>query len=105
MKNKIDKIAKELRTALKKSVKDFKGLYVFGSQTSGKSTQNSDIDVVVLLGNYNLEKLDAVWDIVSFLNYKYGVVIDLQPMTKRELKRNYIFNNEVVNKGIFYAAA
>jgi len=39
------------------------------------------------------------------LDYKYDVYLSLLTYTPDELERNPIFYNEVVNKGIYYAAA
>ena len=105
MNEKIHQLIEELKTALRNSFDDFEGLYLYGSQVNGISNENSDIDIVVIIDAKAKEKRYAIWSIVSLLNYKYDMLLDLQPMTRQELERNYIFYNEVVNKGIFYAAA
>ena len=104
MKQIVDEIAKKLRNALKESIKDFEGLYVFGSQVHGDATKNSDVDIVVLFGQERLYQPDAFYDILSQMSYDYYDVIDLDilPYTREQLQKNYIFHNEVVNKGVFY---
>jgi len=96
----------ELKKALKDSLEDFEGLYLYGSHAKGNAKDDSDVDVVVILdraGDRNVRGI--IWDIVSFLDYKYDLVFDLHPMTREELERNPVFHDEVVNKGIFYDAA
>ncbi|MDR0822942.1 MAG: nucleotidyltransferase domain-containing protein [Endomicrobium sp.] len=105
MKDKINEIACELNTALKNSFEDFEGLYVFGSQVNGKPNEDSDVDIVAIVDAEDKEKLGKIWDIASLLDYKYDLFLDLHPMTRKELERNYVFHDEVVNKGVFYAAA
>jgi predicted nucleotidyltransferase len=106
MNRKVNNMVLELRNALKESLKDFEGLYLYGSQARGTANDDSDVDVVIILkepeNKYNRK---IIWKIASLLDYKYGMVFDLQPMTMPELERNYIYHNEVVNKGIFYDAA
>ncbi|MCL2334910.1 MAG: nucleotidyltransferase domain-containing protein [Endomicrobia bacterium] len=106
MNKKINQMVLELRKALKNSLEDFEGLYLYGSHVKGNAKDDSDVDVVVILdraGDRNVRGI--IWDIVSFLDYKYDLVFDLHPMTREELERNPVFYDEVVNKGIFYDAA
>ena len=104
MKQIVDEIAKKLRDALQEAIEDFEGLYVFGSQVRGDATKDSDVDIVVLFGQERLYQPDAFYDILSQMRYDYYDVIDLDilPYTREQLHRNYIFHNEVVNKGVFY---
>lgn len=46
-----------------------------------------------------------IYGIVSDLDYKYYVFISLMAYTPDDLEKNYIFHNEVVNKGVYYEAA
>ncbi|MDR0822369.1 MAG: nucleotidyltransferase domain-containing protein [Endomicrobium sp.] len=104
----INNLVQELKENLQNSFNDFEGLYVYGSQAKGTAHKDSDIDVVILLKDNDRQKRNIIWDIASQLDYKYydyGMSLDLHPMTREELERNYVFHNEVVNKGIFYAAA
>jgi predicted nucleotidyltransferase len=105
MKEVIDEIARKLQTALKNTFDDFEGLYLFGSQVTGKAVPDSDIDVVAVIDASNKEKRWAIWDIILQLEYDYDIAIDIHPMTRNELERNYIFHDQVVNKGIFYGAS
>ncbi|MDR3243184.1 MAG: nucleotidyltransferase domain-containing protein [Elusimicrobiota bacterium] len=104
MNKKIIKIVNELNIELKKLFADFEGLYIYGSQINGIPNKDSDIDIVAILDASDKEKRYEMWGKVSFLEYQYNINIDLNPSTRQELERNYIYHNEVVNKGIFYAA-
>ncbi len=107
MKQVVDEVAKKLRDALKESIPDFEGLYVFGSQVRGDATEDSDVDIVVLFGAERFWQPEAFYDILSKMKYDYYDIIDLDihPKTKKQLENNPFFYNEVVNKGVFYAAA
>ena len=105
MNEKIDNLAKELRDALQKSFKGFEGLYVFGSQAKGTAYEDSDVDIVVLFKNNHEGESDEYYRIISKLMYDYDVVLDVHRKTRRQLEFNYLFHNEVVNKGVFYDAA
>ncbi len=104
MKPIVDEIAKKLRDSLQKAIADFEGLYVFGSQVSGDSNVDSDIDMVVLFGQERFWQPDVFYEILSKMDYDYYDVIDLDihTKTKKQLASNPFFYNEVVNKGIFY---
>ncbi|MCL1865052.1 MAG: nucleotidyltransferase domain-containing protein [Spirochaetes bacterium] len=104
MKQIVNEIASKLRDSLQEAIKDFEGLYVFGSQVHGNATKDSDVDIVVIFGQDRFYQPDAFYDILSQMRYDYYDVIDLDvlPYTREQLQRNYIFHNEVVNKGVFY---
>jgi predicted nucleotidyltransferase len=107
MKQVIDEIARNLRDALKEAVNDFEGLYVFGSQVRGDATKDSDVDIVVLFSQERFSQPDEYYQVLSQMRYDYFDIIDLDiiPKTKKQLESNPIFYNEVVNKGLWYAAA
>jgi len=106
MKQIVDEIAKKLRDALQEAIKDFEGLYVFGSQVRGDAAKDSDVDIVVLFGQDSFYQPDIYYDILSQMRYDYYDIIDIDilPYTRKELQRNYSFHDEVVNKGVFYGS-
>ncbi|MDR1168533.1 MAG: nucleotidyltransferase domain-containing protein [Heliobacteriaceae bacterium] len=106
MKAVVDEIAQKLRNALKETLEGFEGLYVFGSQVRGDAHEDSDIDIVVLTDkplSYDTDK--SIWRIVGKLEYDYDTFLDVHPKTREQLELNYFFHEEVVNNGVFYAAA
>jgi predicted nucleotidyltransferase len=106
MKKIVDEIARKLRDELKKSIADFEGLYVFGSQVRDDATEDSDVDMVVLFANKEAKKRKEYYEILSKLMADYYGIIDLDVhrRTREELERNYSFHEEVVDKGVFYGA-
>jgi predicted nucleotidyltransferase len=107
MKQIVDEIATKLRDSLKEAISDFEGLYVFGSQVHGDATKDSDVDIVVLFGQERFYQPDEYYRILSKFMYDYYDIIDLDihPKTQKQLENNPFFYNEVVNKGVWYAAA
>ena len=106
MKPIVDEVAKRLRDELKASIDDFEGLYVFGSQVRGDATDDSDVDIVAIFGQDYSKMPKPFYKILSQMDYDYydKVYMDVLTYTREELQRNYIFHDEVVNKGIFYGA-
>jgi predicted nucleotidyltransferase len=103
MNKKVVKVVKKLNKELSRLIPDFSGVYVYGSQVRGDYSSESDIDVVGLFKKINDEIESKIYKLISFLNYKEDVFIDIHPMTESELSRNCFFKDEVVNKGVFYA--
>jgi len=104
-KRKIQKIIDELIKLIKEQFPDLKGLYLYGSQVKGTAHKDSDIDLVAIFEETSREKLFEICGILSDLEYKYDVYIDLHPYTETDLERNPYYHYEVTNKGIYYAAA
>jgi len=101
----VSEIIKELNTLIKEKYNDFKGCYLYGSRARGDYREDSDIDVIAIFDYVDRDKEMEIYGIVCDLDYKYDVFIALHLYTLTELEQNYIFHNEVVNKGIFYEAA
>jgi len=93
-------IAQELRDKLRK-YDDFIGLYLYGSQVSGKATEESDIDIV---GVFNKDRSHENYFHGEALDVEleYDVIIDFHPMTFDELNLNWLYFNEI-KKGVYYA--
>ena len=106
MKPIVDEVARRLRDALRDSIEDFEGLYVFGSQVRDDATDESDVDIVVLFGQHYFYNPDPYYDILSQMRYDYydDLDLDISTYTRSELERNLSFHDEVVKKGVFYGA-
>jgi predicted nucleotidyltransferase len=102
---KIINIIKELNQRIYEKFQDFKGVYLFGSRAKGDFKPDSDIDLVALFDSVDRDKEMEIYGIVCDLDYKYDIFIELFTYTPEKLEKNYIFRNEVVNKGVFYGAA
>jgi len=106
MKPIVDEIARKLRDSLTDKIEDFEGLYVFGSQIRGDSTEDSDVDIVVLFGKHYYPSHKAYSETISNMLYEYHDIlfIDALEYTREDLQKNFSFYDEVVNKGVFYGA-
>jgi predicted nucleotidyltransferase len=104
-KRKIVKVIQELNKLIKEQFPDLKGLYLYGSHVKGDTHKYSDIDIVALFDEISREKTFEIGGILSDLMYKYDTYIDFQPYTIDDLRENPYYYDEVVNKGIYYAAA
>lgn len=100
MKKKAIEIAKKLKEKLKK-YDDFEGLYLYGSQVTGKAHKNSDIDVVAIFKN-NRDHSDEVLGDAYEIELENDIILDFHPMTLDQLKIDWFYFNEI-KKGIYYA--
>ena len=108
MKPIVDEIARKFRDALKEAISDFEGLYVYGSQVRDDATEDSDIDIVILFANEEAKKSRAYYRILSQMMHDYydtNLDLDTHRYTREELWLNSSYYDEVVNKGVWYAAA
>lgn len=83
---KIVKLIKEFSKLISQKITDFKGVYLFGSQATGKAHKDSDVDLVLLFDEINKDKRYQVYDILSDLMYKYNIFIDVQIMDEKKIK-------------------
>ncbi|MDD3436237.1 MAG: nucleotidyltransferase domain-containing protein [Candidatus Gastranaerophilales bacterium] len=98
--NKVEKIALKLRDKLRE-YNDFIGLYLYGSQVSGKAKKDSDIDIVGVFKN-NKDFDDSISMKILDLDLEFNVVVDFQRMTLECLNEDPLYFNEI-KKGIYYA--
>ena len=97
---KAEKIAIKLRDKFRE-YNDFIGLYLYGSQVTGKAKKDSDIDIVGVFKNNKDFDSSISMEILN-LNLDFNVVVDFQRMTLSCLKNDPTYFNEV-KKGIYYA--
>lgn len=75
---KIRKMLKELKDGLVSMYGDrLKGLYLYGSYARGDYRQGSDVDVMILLADYESywKELDRSTELASDLSLKYDVTL------------------------------
>ena len=78
MQEKIQKLLSELRSALERVYGDnLLGLYVYGSYARGEEDIQSDIDVAVVLKDFQnyWQEIQRTSFIISELSLKYGITI------------------------------
>ena len=101
----ISEVIKELNSKIKEKYSDFRGSYLYGSRARGDYREDSDVDIVLIFDTINDDKVSDVYSTIGKLDYKYDIITIGLLYTKEKLEKNYIFHNEVVNKGIYYNAA
>lgn len=100
---KIDKIILKLNKSIKDLFSDFNGVYLYGSYATGCANKESDVDLVALF-NSDLPREERMnlWSLIGKLEAEMDITLDLHPMTMIELKKNPIYYEQVVDKGIYY---
>ena len=93
-------IANKLKEKLKKYA-DFEGLYLYGSQVTGKAHKDSDIDIVAIFRKNRDHSEDVLHD-AYHIELENDIILDFHPMTLKQLNANWIYFNEI-KKGIYYA--
>ncbi|MDD3436579.1 MAG: nucleotidyltransferase domain-containing protein [Candidatus Gastranaerophilales bacterium] len=102
----ISEIIKELNSKIKEKNLGFKGSYLYGSRAKGTYREDSDADVILVFDKeLTRDEEVEIYDLLCDFDYKYNLIIMGLPYTMKELKKNYVFHDEVVNKGIYYDAA
>ncbi len=103
---KIEKVIQDLNKELFSKFNNFEGIYLYGSRAKGNYGPESDIDIIVLFkDSYSIKTESELAEIIINIELKYDIFVDYHPMTLKELERNQVFYNEVVNKGLYYEAA
>jgi len=72
-----------LRNGYNDSVKD---IILFGSQATGKSNEDSDYDILIVLDKkYDTRDENRIYDLCYDINLKYNIIIDAHLITISEL--------------------
>ncbi|MHB8278617.1 MAG: nucleotidyltransferase domain-containing protein [Candidatus Humimicrobiaceae bacterium] len=81
-----DKIEKYINTLIKNDI-SLKELYLFGSYTGSNCGPDSDIDVAVVIDNYNNDIVEIL-SLLLRLRRNIDLRIEPHPFTKDEFKRD-----------------
>jgi len=83
LKEAVGDFKKEIRRLYGDRLKD---VILYGPWATGKATEDSDIDLVVLLeGKVTSGKeIDRMIDIITDINLKHGVLISVYPVSEKE---------------------
>lgn len=96
----IEKIVTTLRDKLR-VYDNFLGVYLYGSQVTGQSHKDSDIDVAAVFTE-NVDNVDSISGIVLDIDLMFDVVLDFQRTSQEYLKLDKHYFNEL-KKGVYYA--
>jgi len=84
---KIEKILKDFRGEVKKLYgRKLKSIILYGSWTRDAATEESDIDLLIVLEGKIApgREIDRMIDIITELNLKYGVLISVYPISAED---------------------
>ncbi len=87
MEKKIIKPIKEFKARIKELYgKRLRSLILYGSWARDEATEESDIDLVVILEGKVVpgREIDRMIDIVTEINLKYGTLISVYPVSRRD---------------------
>jgi uncharacterized protein len=87
----IRQLMKELRVGLSRIYGDgLKVIYLYGSYARGEAQPDSDIDVMIVLNNYESygREIDRTGELVSELSLKYGISISRVMMKEMQWKNS-----------------
>ncbi|PKP49651.1 MAG: nucleotidyltransferase [Bacteroidetes bacterium HGW-Bacteroidetes-11] len=85
---------------------DIVDVILFGSQASGKATEDSDFDILVVVANdYNWQMRERIMDKAFDIGLKYQVLFDIHLLSLNE-KRNSLRGKEplivnAIERGIY----
>lgn len=82
---KIKEIVREFREEIGKLYGErLKDVILYGSWARGEGTEESDIDLLVLLEGRVIpgREIDRMIDIITEINLKYGVLLSIYPMAE-----------------------
>ena len=84
---KIRGIVEEFKKEIEKLYGDkLKNVILYGSWARGKATEDSDIDLLILLEGKIIsgKEIDRMIDIITDINLKYGVLISVYPISEKD---------------------
>jgi len=85
----IEQVFKEFREKTAKVYgQRLKSIILYGSFAREKATQDSDIDLAIVLDGDVVpgEEIDRMIDIITEINLKYGVLLSIYPVSEKNYK-------------------
>ena len=100
----IKNIIKELKSGLEKKYgSQLKCILLFGSYARGEETEDSDIDIAVILEDFDhaCTEIERTGDIVSSLSLKFDTLISLVPIKEKDwLERKTTLISNIKRDGV-----
>lgn len=100
----IKDIIKELKSGLEKKYgSQLKSILLFGSYARGEETEDSDIDIAVILEDFDhaCTEIERTGDIVSSLSLKFDTLIALVPIKEKDwLERKTTLISNIKRDGV-----
>lgn len=85
--NKINTVLKEFRVTIEKLYGNrLKNIILYGSWARDEATEDSDIDILVILEGYIEpgKEIDRMIDIITDINLKYRVLLSVYPVSEND---------------------
>lgn len=101
----IENIISEVNLRLNKKYPDFKGTYFYGSRAVGKSTKESDYDIVFLFERNKIDRSlkDEIIGIVYDYELEHEIIIDSKIYTFDSIENPATpYRINVKAEGVFY---
>jgi len=96
-----EKIINELKKKIVELYPDLIGIYLYGSRAKGDYHNESDLDILLLFPAVTSVMKFEIYGIVSYIEYKFEVFIDIKILTPSEFKKNPFYFEQVINTGIY----
>ncbi|MEA1895873.1 MAG: nucleotidyltransferase domain-containing protein [Euryarchaeota archaeon] len=100
----IKEIIKELKSGLEKKYgSQLKSILLFGSYARGEETEDSDIDIAIILEDFDhaCTEIERTGDIVSSLSLKFDTLISLVPIKEKDwLERKTALISNIKREGV-----
>ncbi len=87
---KIKELLEEFKKEIKKLYGDrLKQIILYGSHARGDFTEESDIDLLIVLKGKVVpgKEIDRMIDIITEINLKYGMLISVYPVSEEDYKK------------------
>jgi predicted nucleotidyltransferase len=96
-----EEIINQLKKRIVEHYPDLIGIYLFGSRAKESYHAESDLDILLLFPSVTSEKKFEIYGIVSYIEYKFEVFIDIKILTPTEFRKNPFFYEQVTNFGMY----
>ncbi|MEW5693042.1 MAG: nucleotidyltransferase domain-containing protein [Candidatus Hydrogenedentota bacterium] len=92
-KQSIEEFSKKVKELLGDNLLEIK---LYGSKVRGDDTQESDIDIMIVLKDKNPQIREKIADIAVDINLKYGIILALNIFSKYEYDKNMYFETPFI---------
>lgn len=100
----IKDVIKELKRGLEKKYgSQLKSILLFGSYARGEETEDSDIDIAIILEDFDhaCAEIERTGDLVSSLSLKFDTLISLVPIKEKDwLERKTALISNIKRDGV-----
>ncbi|KAF0153154.1 MAG: nucleotidyltransferase [Ignavibacteria bacterium] len=92
-------IVKDYLSILKKNNIRFEKAFLFGSHAKGLALENSDIDIALIMGNFDKDRFETRLKLMRY-SRNFSEVIEPHPFIISEFNDSNPFAREIIKDGI-----